>query len=438
MKHAPALPRRSAPISPEPEPPTLNPPALVPVPRSRRLAGVAFALVAVGIAAYFGRNVVLGVPVATVEPVRADLTQTVVASGRVMSPRRVHIGAAVTGRVARIPVSEGQSVRKGDELVLLDDKDVRAALLQARAGIDQAEARLRQLREVGLPAAQQAIAQAQATLTQVRAQYDRTSRLRAQGFVGQSQLDDAQRNLDVAESQVRAAQLQVETNSARGSDFALAAAAREQAVANQRAAQARLADISIRAPVDGILIARNVEAGDVVQPGKELLTLAPAGGTQVIVQIDERNLSQLALGQKALASADAFPGRRFAAELAYINPGIDALRGSVEVRLRVPDPPDYLRQDMTVSVDIEVARRSQAVVLPAETVRDATTARPWVLAVRAGRAERVPVRIGLRGDGRLEVLEGVAPGEAIIPATYAQVGIGQRVRAAPRPAPAEK
>ncbi len=402
------------------------------------MARAAFVLAALCIAGYLGRNVFLGTPVETVEAVRADLLQTVVASGRAMSPRRVHVGAVVTGRVVRIPVAEGQSVRKGDELILLDDKDVRAALLQARAGVEQAEARIRQLREVGLPAAEQALLQAQATLTQVRAQHDRTKRLQAQGFVGQSQLDDAQRNLDVAESQARAARLQAQSNAARGSDFALAATALEQARAGERVAQARLLDITIRAPVDGVLISRNVEAGDVVQPGKELLALAPAGDTQVIVQIDERNLSQLALGQKALGSADAYPGRRFAAELVYINPGVDALRGSVEVRLRVPAPPDYLRQDMTVSVDIEVGRRSQAVVAPTEAVRDATTARPWVLAMRGGRAEHVPVKIGLRGDGRLEVAEGIAPGEVLILATNGPVTAGQRVRVRPHPSPPAK
>ncbi|MCX7158495.1 MAG: efflux RND transporter periplasmic adaptor subunit, partial [Proteobacteria bacterium] len=308
-------------------------------------------------------------------------------------------------------------------------------LAQAQAGVAQAAAKVRQLREVGLPAAQQALLQAEATLTQVRGQFDRTKRLQAQGFVGQSQLDDAQRNLDVAESQARAARVQVETNSTRGSDFAMAMTALEQARAAERVAQAKLPDIVVRAPVDGVLISRNVEVGDIVQPGKELFLLAPVGETQVIVQIDERNLSQLSLGQKALGSADAFPGRRFPAELIYINPGIDALRGSVEVRLRAPSPPDYLRQDMTVSVDIEVARRAQAVVAPTQAVRDATTAQPWVLAVRNGRAERVPVKVGLRGDGRLEVLEGAAPGDALIPASLGLITAGQKVRALPRAAP---
>ncbi len=405
------------------------------MPRSRTLKRAAFLLAAAALAAYVGRNALFGTPVETVEVLRDDLIQTVVASGRVMSPRRVRVGAVITGRVVAIPVTEGQAVKKGAELVLLEDKDVRAALAQAQAGVAQAAAKVRQLREVGLPAAQQALLQAEATLTQVRGQFDRTKRLQAQGFVGQSQLDDAQRNLDVAESQARAARVQVETNSTRGSDFAMAMTALEQARAAERVAQAKLPDMVVRAPVDGVLISRNVEVGDIVQPGKELFLLAPAGETQVIVQIDERNLSQLSLGQKALGSADAFPGRRFPAELIYINPGIDALRGSVEVRLRAPSPPDYLRQDMTVSVDIEVARRAQAVVAPTQAVRDATTAQPWVLAVRNGRAERVPVKVGLRGDGRLEVLEGAAPGDALIPASLGLITAGQKVRALPRAAP---
>lgn len=387
-------------------------------------------LLVLGAAGYAGRDLVLGKPVEVLRATREDLLQTVVASGRIMSPRRVHIGAVVTGRVQRIPVAEGQRVKKDDKLILLDDKDARAALLQAQAGVTQADARIRQLREVGLPAARQAMTQAGATATQVRLQYERTRRLHEQGFVGQAQLDDAKRNLDVAESQLRAASVQVDTNTTHGSDYALAATALELARAGERVAQARLLDTVIRAPVDGVLISRSVEAGDVVQPGRELLALAPAGDTQIIVQIDERNLSRLALGQKAIASADAYPGRRFACALVYVNPGIDALRGSVEVRLQVTDPPDYLRQDMTVSVDIEVARSSQTVVAPAEAVRDATTSRPWALALRDGRAVRVPVKIGLHGDGRLEVLEGLAPGDALIPVSYGMISAGQRVRAA--------
>jgi HlyD family secretion protein len=405
-------------------------------PRRRWLKPALIVLLALAALGFLSRNLIFGKPVEAYEATRGDLVQTVVASGRIMTPQRVSIGAVITERVARIPVEEGQSVRRGAVLIELDDTDERAALAQAQASVAQAEAKLRQLREVALPAAEQGLAQAQANSLQAQQAYDRTKTLQERGFIGQSQLDDARRNLDVAASQLRAARLQVETNGPAGSDFALAQTALEQARANLRSAQAKLEQTVIHAPVDGVLIARSVEAGNVVQAGKELMLLAPAGETQVVVEIDERNLAQLALGQKALGSADAFSGQRFAAELVYINPGIDALRGSVEVKLKVANPPAFLRQDMTASVDIEVARRADTVIVPTEAVRDATGRQPWVLAIRGWRAVRQPVKLGLRGDNRTEVLEGVEPGDELIPATNGLVKAGQRVRGVAASAPA--
>ncbi len=385
------------------------------------------ALAAVAAAAFAFRDAIFGAPADIHEVVRSDIVQTVVASGRVTTPLRVSVGAVITERVARIPVDEGQSVRSGDVLIVLDDRDERAALAQAQAAVEQAEAKLRQLREVGLPAAEQALAQADANVKLARQQYARNQELMAKGFISQSALDDARRNLDVAESQLKTARLQVESNAPTGSDYLMARTALAQAQATLGAANAKLEQTVIRAPAAGVLIARNVEAGDVVQPGKELMALAPTGETQIVVQIDEKNLAQLELGQKALASADAYPRERFAAELFYINPGIDALRGSVEVKLRVPEPPPYLRQDMTVSVDIVVARHAAAVVIPSEAVRDAAGAHPWVLAVEGGRAVRRPVKLGLKGEGRIEVVEGLTPGERVVAGTA--VSPGDRVRA---------
>ena len=402
----------------------------------RRLKSALIVLLALAALGFASRNLIFGKPVEAYEATRGDLVQTVVASGRIMTPQRVSIGAVITERVARIPVEEGQSVRRGEVLIELDDTDERAALAQAQASVAQAEAKLRQLREVALPSAEQGLAQAQANSLQARQAYDRTKTLQERGFIGQSQLDDARRNLDVAESQLRAARLQVQTNGPAGSDFALARTALDQAHANLRSAQAKLEQTVLHAPVDGVLIARSVEAGNVVQAGKELMLLAPGGETQVVVEIDERNLAQLALGQKALGSADAFPGQRFEAELVYINPGIDALRGSVEVKLKVANPPAFLRQDMTASVDIEVAHRADTVIVPTETVRDATGREPWVLAIRGWRAVRQPVKLGLRGDNRIEVLEGVEPGDELIPATNGVVKAGQRVRGVVANAPA--
>ena len=159
------------------------------------------------------------------------------------------------------------------------------------------------------------------------------------------------------------------------------------------------------------------------------MTLSPMGRTQLVVQIDEKNLRLLAPGQKALVSADAYPQQRFPAQLVYINPGVNAQTGAVEVKLDVPSPPPVLRQDMTVSVDIEVARRPNALLVPVSAVHDAEGATPWVLRLEDGRAVRRAVRLGLRSGGVAEVLEGLREGDALIAASAA-IAAGARVRAA--------
>jgi HlyD family secretion protein len=382
-------------------------------------------------AAFAARNLIFGNPVPVYVAVRSDLTQTVVASGQVITPRRVAIAAEGTGRVVRIPVEEGQRVSRGQVLIEQDQLDELAAVAQAHAAVAQAEAKLRQLSSLALPAAEQSAKQAEANVRQAQQQYKRTTDLVSKNFVSQAQLDDAQRNLDVAVSQLQAAQLQVESNRPTGGDYGVAKTALDQAKATLLAAQARLEQTVIRAPADGTLIGRNVEPGHVAEAGKQLMLLAPDGETQLVVPIDEKHLAQLALGQKALASADAYPEQRFPAEVSYINPGIDPLRGSVEVKLRVVDPPAHLRQDMTVSVDIAVGRHTNALVVPTDAIHDATSDQPWVLVVRNGRADRQPVKLGLRGDGQTEVLEGIAAGDSLVPVTSVMVEAGQRVRGIP-------
>ncbi|MFM9970422.1 MAG: efflux RND transporter periplasmic adaptor subunit [Burkholderiales bacterium] len=392
-------------------------------------------LTAIAIIVLAARHVYLGPEVAIREATRTDLVQSIVASGRIVTPRRVLIGTTGTDRVVAVPVAEGQRVARGQVLIELDSRDESVALAQARAALDQSEARLRQIRDLSLPAAEQTLQQTLANATQAKVQHERTLALRAKGFIGEAQADDTRRNLDVTESQVRAARLQIESLRSGGSDHALAVSTAEQSRATVRANEVRLEQTRIRAPVDGVLIARSVEPGNVVAPGKDLMVLAPDGETQIVVQLDERHLSRLALGQTALASADAFADKRFNAQLIYINPGVDALRGTVEVKLRVLDPPVYLRQDMTVSVDIETARRKAAIAVAMDAIRDPGSDSPWVLAIREHRAVRLPVKLGIRGDSRVEVLEGIASGEVLIAASHGAISAGDRVRAAVAAAP---
>ncbi|NVN88838.1 MAG: efflux RND transporter periplasmic adaptor subunit [Rhodopseudomonas sp.] len=372
-------------------------------------------------------RLVLGPEIVVVPVLRGDLVQTVVASGHIETPYRVEIASQITGTVEEVLVQEGEVVKQGQKLIAIEDSELQAAVVQNEGAVAQAEARVRQLHELTKPAADQALVQAQANLVNAQAAYDRAEKLARDGYGTRATLDDATKNLDVARTQVRTAELQVFTSSPTGSDYVMAETQLSQARANLNTARSRLAYCTITAPRDGVLITRNVERGTVVQPGKALLVLAPAGGTQVVVQIDEKNLGMLTLGQKALASADAYPDQRFAAVVSYINPSVDISRASVQVKLAVAEPPNYLRQDMTVSVDIEVARRANAVVVPARAVHDVGGGAPWVLKANGGRAHQQAVKLGLRGTGQYEVLDGLQPGDVVIPST-AGVKVGQRIR----------
>ena len=387
------------------------------------------ALVVIALALYLLRNVLLGTPTTVHAATSAELVQSVVASGRVISPQRVTVALQGSGRVLRVAVAEGQAVESGQLLIELDNRDGRASLAQASAAVAQAQAKLRQRGELSQPQAVQALAQAQATALQARKTLDRNRDLVGQGFISQAAADDSQRALDVAASQVSSAQALVKSNAAGGSDALLLEAALREALAGQQLARAKLDQGLVYAPSSGVLISRSVEVGDVVQPGKALMVLAASGQPQILIQIDEKNLSKIALGQKAFGSADAFASQRFDAVVGYINPGIDAARGSVEVKLNVANPPAYLRQDMTVSVDIETARRTATVIVPTSALEDAATDKPWVLVVRGKHAVKQFVTLGLLGDTRVEVLQGVTAGEGVIPKSKVGIKAGQRVRA---------
>jgi HlyD family secretion protein len=365
---------------------------------------------------------------------RRDVLQTVVASGRVQTPHRVDIGAQITGTVARVPVAQGQTVQAGDVLIELVSHDLQSAKRQADLAVLQAQGRLRQLNDLQGPVVQQSLRQAQAVLDTARASWQRHQALFEQGFIGQAALDESRKSWALADAQVLAAQKQVASTQAGGAEHSLALGAVAEARANAEGVGAKARYAVIRAPVSGQLIGRNVEAGDVVQAGKILMTLSPDGVMQLVVQIDEKNLRLMALGQQALASADAYPQQKFKAQVSYINPGINAQTGAVEVRLDVLEVVQTLRQDMTVSVDLVVARQAQALALKAGHVNDLNGASPWVWLSEAGHAVHRPVMLGLRGGAWVEVLDGLREGDAVItlPEGLSQsLREGQRVRVQP-------
>ena len=339
-----------------------------------------------------------------------DFVQTIVASGHVENPHRIDLGAQITGTVLKVPVKEGQLVKAGDLLIELESTEMQAALQQAQANVLQAQARLRQLQEVQTPVTEQALQQAVVSHLTTHNEWLRAQELFSNGFIGQAALEEARRIEQVSTSQVLSLQKQVLSLKPNGSDFFAATVNLSQAQAGVALAKSKLRYASIFAPVAGTLILRNVESGDVVQPGKVLMVLSPDGVTQLVVQIDEKHLRQLQLDQNAKVSADAFSTEQFDAKVNFINPGVDPQRGSVTVKLSVQNPPAYLKQDMTVSLNIEVAKIEQAVLVATGSVHDIDKS-PWVQKLVNDRIVNQPIQLGLRDGSYSQVLQGLSVGD---------------------------
>jgi HlyD family secretion protein len=395
---------------------------------SRRLllALLAAAAVLAGAAAWWTTRPPV-VPAVVLQP--APLVRSLLFAARVAAPQRVELGATITGRVTAVLVAEGASVRAGQPLVQLEDAELRAALAQAQASAQQAAARLAGLRSTGRNAAQATVAQTDSTLLAAQADLRRTQDLVARGFLSQARLDDAQRAVAVAQAQRDGASAQRAAVADQGSDVAQATAQLALAQAAVDAAAARLAQAQLLAPADGRVLQRLVEPGQTVQPGRALLALALQGPVQLVGQVDERYLGQLQPGQAASVVADAYPGQRFAAEVRWIAPLVDTQRGAVEVKLSLPQaPPAFLREDMTLSVEVETGRRDRALVVPTAALVGASAGDSAAVHVlRDGRVQAQTLRLGLRTLDGAEVLSGLAAGDVVL--LGASPAPGQRAQA---------
>jgi len=347
------------------------------------------------------------------------LVQRVVASGEVSSQSLARIGSELTGVVKARHVREGDQVQPGTLLIELHDEDQ-----QARAR--EAEAALRQLTDSSRPQAIAALREAQSNLDQASRELQRRDALFDRQLLSSEAREQA-RSTEIARRVARdRAKLQVD---------ALAVGGSEEQQLMERLSQARstLAKTRILAPAAGTVQTRQVEPGDLVKPGDILLEIARADSREILLPLDEKNLAPLALGQRAKVIADAWPERVLDAHVSYLAPAVDVARGTLDVHLQLDSPADFLRQGMTVSVNIETARRDQTLVIANDVLRARDGQRAEVLRVRDGQVERVGVRLGLRSVALSEVLEGLEPGDWVLGADAEE---GQRVRLVPQPLPA--
>ena len=397
----------------------------------RRQIWVLLAVSAISIfAAYAAYRFWTGPEVALVPVSQGDLVQTIVASGHVQNPNRLEISSQITSTVASVAVKEGDAVGQGQLLVTLNDQEANAALLSARASVAIAREHLRQLTEVNAKVATHAHEQSQTNFKNAQDNLDRSNALHERGFIGQAARDEAERLMRNARAQSMISQAQSSSLQAQGSEINGAQANLQLALSSLDAAKAKWSYVRIHAPRSGVLIFRNVEAGDLVSPGKQLFVLSPKGVPELVVQIDEKNMKWVRVGQSAIASADAYPDQKFKARVVFINPAVDALRGSVEIKLSVIDPPDFLTQDMTVTVDIEVAKHLAVMNIPLSAVHTTAPGQGWVLRYRQGHLQKVDVGLGLQGKGRVEILSGLLSSDLLAPDSQSQLHDGSAVQLA--------
>ena len=379
----------------------------------KNILRIVLVLAAIGIAGFFTLKKLRGPVVEVVRVQAGPFEHSIVVSGRMQAPNRIEIGSVITGRVEKVLVEEGAIVKAGQPLILLEMSELKAALDQARAADASAQARIETVRELSLPQSNDAVVQAEAQVQFAENEYRRNRDLRDKGFISEARLQDLERLRAVAKSQLESARTQARAQESRGVAGREAVLREQEARAARELAESKLAQTTIRASLPGTVLARAVEPGDIVSPGKRLLTINSSSETRLTAQIDEKNLPYLKVGQPALASSEAFPDKNFKAVLYYISPGVDTTRGSVEARFRVPEPPDYLRADMTVSIDIGVGRKDRAFTVPSEAVRESGNLQT-VQVVRDSIARSLKVNIGIRTGSRVEITSGIAESDTVV------------------------
>ncbi|HEY5598406.1 MAG TPA: efflux RND transporter periplasmic adaptor subunit [Kiloniellales bacterium] len=295
-------------------------------------------------------------------PQRGPAVEAVYATGTVEPVRWAKIASTETGRIVAYPAVEGQAVQTGEVLVRLDDIKARAQVRELEVRVDFLERDLQRYA---------ALVKSNTVSRQV---YERV----------QSDLDQARASLAVARQQ--------------------------------------LADLTIVAPLDGIVLRKDGEVGEVVKSDDVLLWIGQDRPYWITAEVDEEDVPRVAFGQRTLITADAFPGEVFDGAVAEITPMGDPINKNYRVRVLLPaDSP--LLIGMTVEANIVVRVHEEALLVPeAAVVADAV----WVAA--QDRAQRRPVQTGVYGNGMVEIRGGLAADEPVILDPPARLSDGAAVR----------
>lgn len=300
-------------------------------------------------------------PATTTQPIRRNVVEVVVATGRLQAIRETQVGAESSGIVESLAVNEGAFVRAGDLLGRLTAGETAARLDSARASLDV------ETKNVGAE---------EAALDKARQELARLQPLAARKQVSTAELERA-----VADERVQAAR----TEAARARKRELAAEVERVRPEFDRR--------EVRAPFDGVITERLVEPGTPVAAAQGWFRISEIDATEVEVETDENNLGKLRVGQPVIAFVPAFPDQPFRGTLTQIGPFVDTDRGVVRLKITPENLPEFVLPNMTVDVSIEVLRADNALALPVSAVALQANP-PHVLTIgEGGILERTPVRI---------------------------------------------
>lgn len=372
------------------------------------------------------------------------------AAGYIVAHHTIDVNSKVTGRIAWIGVEKGDKVKAGQVLVRLEDQEFRAQVEQARGAVGIAKARLDQLEHGSRPEeidqASANLDEARANVADAKATLERTRPLVEQGVFSRQQLDDAQAKYDGAlqhmqslEKVYRLSRIgprQEEIESARG--------ALEQAQGQLAYAESQLDATQIRAPVTGTILERTAEKGELVTaqfaaaadtggPRGSVVTLADLTDLQVELDISQNDFAKLGPTQKAVLSTDAYPDREYKGEIGEIAPMANRQKATVQVKVKVLNPDDYLRPEENANVRFiadEKSKSSQSAssgaVVPTAAVHDNGGKRMVMIAFNGRALSREVKVLSQRSDGY--VVDGLTGGEDIIVNAPADLKDGDRVK----------
>jgi len=348
--------------------------------------------------------------------VRGTAVEAVYATGTVEAVDRVEVKARIAGPVDLLVVREGDDVRAGQLLARIDAPTL--AIDVSRGKVDLGAARIRASQAPQIAALEAEARAMEAQLAQARSDVERQDRLTRSGSGRASELDQARMHVSVLEAQIAA-------NRAQQRDVRIGLrtdAARTQA--SLEALEARATDADVRAPMDGVVLARHVEPGEVVGVNQNVLRIGNLSRLWIEAQVDEADIGRIRLGMEAAVRLYAFEDRVVPARVTRILPDADRERKSFEVDLELSQAVEGLRPGMTAEVNVVTRRHPDVVLAPSDGVRDGFA---WV--VSGGHARRRAVSVGIRDLARVEVLRGVRAGDTVVLGDDKALSEGARVRA---------